>query len=92
MLYGEYMTKISETSVAERSLELRRHADGRDIAFLIIPFSATDHMEEVTSLITQTLVEYDICCLRSDQRRMSDDLLKQEPVGDIVSPSWGLRK
>ena len=73
-LYGEYMTKISETSVAERSLELRRLADGRDIAFLIIPFSATDHMEEVTSLITQTLVEYDICCLRSDQRRISDDL------------------
>jgi len=68
------MTKISETSATERSLELRRLADGGEIAFLIIPFSATEHMEEVTSLITQTLAEYDICCMRSDQRRMSDDL------------------
>ncbi len=68
------MSKISETTTAERSLELRRIADGGEIAFLIIPFSATEHMEEVTSLITQTLAEYDICCLRSDQRRMSDDL------------------
>ena len=68
------MTKISDTTAAERSLELRRLADGREIAFLIIPFSATEHMEEVTALITQVLAEYDICCLRSDHRRMSDDL------------------
>ena len=65
---------MSDSTTAERSLELRRLADGREIAFLIIPFSATEHMEEVTSLITQTLADYDICCLRSDQRSMSDDL------------------
>jgi hypothetical protein len=55
-------------------LRLRADASGRDVALLIMPFPTGGPIEDLAELVRDALGEFDVVCMRADDKAYSDSL------------------
>src|SRR3972149_7691887 len=61
-------------ALEEGVLKLRAEAGGRDVAFLMMPFSIPGPIEDLAKAVRSTLAGFEIACLRADDKAYSGDI------------------